>query len=122
MTVPNANSQIAMQKSGTSLPLNNYKNKHPRELEEYFKKRSPDQQEVTSLFNATANAEKFNEKEKLAIAFCMGKHSLPFSFFDDKVMRWGFGITYCGHTVRRSVEDLHARIQESVNEALKNII
>ena len=56
------------KKSGTSHPLNHYKNKHPWELEKHFKKRSADQQEVTSFFNATANAEKFNVKEKLAIA------------------------------------------------------
>jgi hypothetical protein len=101
---------------GTKHPLQHYTDKHPKELERHFEL-SYKQPGIGALFKPSYSAE-LSPKEQMAIAVCLGKHSLPFSFFDDPTMQWGFGFRLCGNTVKNAVVDLHSRLQRDVGKSL----
>ena len=68
--------------SGTSHPLQHYKDKHPSVLASHFEK--PIDQPTFQDF-LTRTTPGMTIKTKSAIAICFAQHPIPFSFFDDPV-------------------------------------
>ena len=93
--------------SGTSHPLQHYKDKHPSVLASHFEK--PTDQPTFQDF-LTRTTPGMTIKTKSAMAICFAQHPIPFSFFDDPVNKWAFGLSTSSETVRNGVIELYEKV------------
>ena len=99
---------------GTKHPLEHYREKHPTELEKHYENHEPNQQGILSFFGK--KNEDLSQREKYALAICIGQHPLPFSFFEDPVMQWAFGFKVSAKTVKNDVKKLYEKVLVGVKE------
>ena len=99
---------------GTKHPLEHYREKHPTELEKHYENHEPNQQGILSFFGK--KNEDLSQREKYALAICIGQHPLPFSFFEDPVMQWAFGFKLSAKTVKNDVKKLYEKVLVGVKE------
>ena len=100
------------RESGTSHPLNHYRQKHSKELDKHLEQITASQPEIATFFSKADT--KIDQTEKMAKAFCMAQHNLPFSFFDDPIMEWGFNFSWSSRTMKLVVESLFEKTKTSV--------
>ena len=99
---------------GTKHPLEHYREKHPTELEKHYENHEPNQQGILSFFGK--KNEDLSQREKYALAICIGQHPLPFSFFEDPVMQWAFGLKLSAKTVTNDVKKLYEKVLVGVKD------
>ena len=111
------------QLTGYKTLREHYWNKHSDHFSEFVRKRKPQGPAsgapITKFFpQSSAEVE---QKQKIAIAYCVEKHSLPLNIYEDKCNEWALGIKMTSENSRSEIKELYGELRKQMLCKLENL-